>query len=145
MPSRLKFRIGPVMHVQPCWQTCPFAGTDPAAKRPVAFTQPLMQAVQRLAHALPRQRVHVIGLGLLEKLGDVGSRDGVVLEARFETLQPECCQHQQPRDERREQPRHKAEVNTAKVSAGSRIVTGPHRSSPRGVRAAAYAGIRDRG
>ena len=62
-----------MMDVQPCWQTCPFAGTDPAVKRPVAFTQPLMQAVQRLAHALPRQRVHVIGLGLLEKLGDVGS------------------------------------------------------------------------
>src|SRR6202022_3154215 len=66
---------------------------------------------------------------------------GVVVEAGFEPLQPECCQHQQPRNKRREQPRHKGEVNTAKVSAGSRIVTGPHRSSLRRVRPAAYAGI----
>ncbi len=97
------------MHVQPCWQTCHFTGTDPAVERPVPFTQPLMQAVKRSAHALPRQRVHVIGLGLLEKLGHIRSRDGVVLEARFETLQPECCQHQQPRNKRHEQPRHKGE------------------------------------
>jgi endonuclease III len=118
------------MHVQPCWQTCRITGPDSAVQRPIPLTQPLMQAVQRSAHALPRKRVHVIGLGLLEKLGDIRGRDYVVLEARFEPLQPECCQHQQPRNKSSEQPSHKGEVNTAKVSAGSRNVTGPHRSTP---------------
>ena len=61
---------------------------------------------------------------------------------RFEPLQPECCQHQQPRNKRSEQPRHKGEVNTPKVSAGSRIVTGPTLPT---VRPSQYAGIRDRG
>lgn len=89
-----------------------------------------MQAVERAAHAFPRQRVDVISLGLVEKLGYVGSGDGFVFEIRFESLQPECCQHQQRRDKRSEQPRHKGEVNTAKVSAGSRNVTGPHRYPP---------------
>src|SRR5258708_9881356 len=130
MPSRLKFSIGPVMHVQPCWQTCRITGPDSAVQRPIPLTQPLMQAAQRSAHAPPRQRVPVMGLGMLEKLGHIRGRDGVVLEARFEPLQPECCQHQQPRNKSSEQPRHKGEVNTAKVSAGSRNVTGPHRSAP---------------
>ena len=126
-----------MMHVQPCWQTCHINGSGSAVKRPIPFAQPLMQAVQRPAHALPRQRVHVIGLGLIKKLGHIRCRDGVVVEALFEPLQPECCQHQQPRNKRSEQPRHKGEVNTAKVSAGSRIVTGPHRSTPERVGPAA--------
>jgi len=133
------------MHVQPCWQTCHLTDAISAVERPIPFAQPLMQAVQRSAHALPRQRVHVIGFGLVEKLGHIRGRDGVVVEARFEPLQPECRQHQQPRDKRSEQPRHKGEVNTAKISVGSRIVTGPHRSTPGGVGPAAYAVIRDRG
>ncbi len=66
----------------------------------------------------------------MKKLGDVRGRDGVGVEARFQPLQPECRQHQQRWDERCEQPRHKGEVNTAKVSAGLRIVTGPHASAP---------------
>ena len=134
-----------MMHVWPCWQTCRITRTGSALKRPILFAQPLMQAAQRSTHALSRQRVHVMAVGLLEKLGHIGGRDGVVVEARFELLQPECCQHQQPRNKRCEQPRHKGEVNTAKVSAGSRIVTGPHRSAPGRVVPAAYAGIRDRG
>src|SRR6476469_8649722 len=125
MSSRLKFRIRPVMHVQPIWQTCRITGSGSGVKRPLPFAQPLMQAVQCAAHAFSRQRVHVIGLGLVQKLGYVGGGDGVVFEAGFKPLQPECCQHQQRRNERSEQPRHKGEVNTPKVSAGSRIVTGP--------------------
>jgi hypothetical protein len=118
-----------VMHVQPIWQTCHVAGHRSAVKRPITFAQSLMQAVQSAAHAFSRQRVHVIGFGLVEKFGYVGGRDGVFVEARFEPLQPECCQHQQRRNKRSEQPRHKGEVNTAKVSAGSRIVTGPLQES----------------
>ncbi len=117
------------MRVQPIWQTGHVTGGGSGVKPPIPFAQPLMQAVQRGAHAFSRQRVHVVGLGLVEKLGYIGGRDGVVGEARFEALQPECCQHQQRRNKRSEQPRHKGEVNTAKVSAGSRNVTGPHRSA----------------
>jgi len=122
-----------VMHDQPIRQTCHITGRDWSVKQPLAFAQPLMQAVQRAAHAFSRQRVDVIGLGLIQKLGYIGGREGVVIEARFKPLQPECCQHQQRRNKRSEQPRHKGEVNTAKVSAGSRIVTGPHRSASGGV------------
>jgi hypothetical protein len=134
-----------VMHDQPIWQTCRIMGRGWRVKQPLAFAQPLMQTVQGAAYALSRQRVHVIGLGLVEKLGYIGGRDGGVIEARFEPLQPECCQHQQRRNKRSEQPRHKGEVNTAKVSAGSRIVTGRHRSAPATVTPPQYAGIRDRG
>jgi hypothetical protein len=38
-------------------------------------------------------------------------------------LKPEGCEHQQPRDECNDQPGHKQQVNTAKVSTGSRIST----------------------
>ena len=118
------------MHDQPVWQTCHIRGRGSGGQRPILFAQALMQAVQRAAHAFSRQRVDVNGFGLIEELGDIGSRDGVVFEARFQSLQPECCQHQQRRNKRSEQPRHKGEVNTAKVSAGSRNVTGPHRYLP---------------
>ena len=49
----------------------------------------------------------VVGLGLLQELGHIRRRDGVAAQARFESLEPECCQHQQPRNERNEQPGHK--------------------------------------
>jgi hypothetical protein len=118
-----------VMHDQAIWQTRHLTDSCSGVQRPIPFAQSLMQAIQCGAHAFSRQRVHVIGFGLVEEFGYVGSRDGVVLEARFEPLQPECCQHQQRRNKRSEQPRHKGEVNTAKVSAGSRIVTGPLQES----------------
>jgi hypothetical protein len=38
-------------------------------------------------------------------------------------LKPESCKHQQPGGECNEQPGHKQLVNTAKVSAGSRMST----------------------
>ena len=59
------------MHVRPCWQTCRFTDAGSVVKRPIPFAQTLMQDIQRTGHALARQRVHVIGLGLLEKLGHV--------------------------------------------------------------------------
>ena len=118
-----------MMHHQAIWQTCPPADSSWSVQQPIPFAQPLMQAIQCGAHAFSRQRVHVIGFCLVEEFGDIGSRDGVVLEARFEPLQPECCQHQQRWNKRSEQPRHKGEVNTAKVSAGSRIVHGPLQES----------------
>lgn len=82
-----------------------------------------VQTVQRLGQALAGQRAHVDGFGVLEKFRDVVRGDRVVGQARFQPSQPERCQHQQPRDECHEQPRHKELVNTAKISAGSRIST----------------------
>ena len=75
-----------MMYVQPSWQTCHITGTGSAVKRTIPFAQPLVQAVQRRTHAFPRQRVHVTGLSLLEKLGNIRGRDGVVVEAGFEPL-----------------------------------------------------------
>ena len=67
-----------------------------ASSDALPFAQPLMQAVQCAAHAVSRQRVHVIGLGLVEKLGYVGGRDGVVVEARFESLSPKVANISNP-------------------------------------------------
>lgn len=88
--------------------------------------EPPMHPVQRLGHTLPGQRADIIGLCLFQEFGHVGGRDGIAVETRFEPVETEGGQHQQPRDEHDEQPRHKQVVNTAKVSVGSRIVTGPH-------------------
>ena len=134
-----------MMHDLPIWQTCHLPVFGRSRQRPIPFAQSLMQVVQCAAHTFPGQRIDVVSLGLIEKLGDVGGRDSVMIEAGFEPLQPECRQHQQRRNKRCEQPRHKGEVNTAKVSAGSRIVTGPNRSALGRVGPAQYAGIRDRG
>jgi len=68
--------------------------------------------------------LRAVRLGLFEDRRDVVFGDGVGVQAGLQTVQPERCQHEQPRDERDEQPSHKAEVNTPKVSAGSRIATG---------------------
>ena len=64
------------MRVQPIRQTCRVAGRWSAVKRPITFAQSLMQAGQSAAHAFSRQRVHVIGFGLVEKVGYVGGRHG---------------------------------------------------------------------
>ena len=84
---------------------------------------PAVQALQSLGHSFPGQCAHVNRLGLLEKLRDIACRNRVLYQARFQPSKPESRQHQQPRDECNEQPRHKWQVNTAKVSAGSRIST----------------------
>lgn len=87
---------------------------------------PLAHTVQRPAHPVPRQPVDVGRFGPLKEFRHVGGRHRIGVEARLEPLQPERRRHQQPRNQANEQPRHNAEVNTPKVSAGSRIVTGPH-------------------
>ena len=66
---------------------------------------------------------HITRLGLLKKFRDIPCCKGVVFQAGFQPLKPESRQHQQPRDECNQQPGHKQLVNTAKVSAGSRIST----------------------
>ena len=75
--------------------------------------QPLVHAVHGAAHAVSRKCVDVVSLGLFEKLGHVRRRHGVAVKARFESFEAEGYQHQQPRNEPHEQPRHKEEVNTA--------------------------------
>ena len=117
-----------MMDMHPGWQTWRSNRRnrrDSAVGCRLPLVQTLIQTVQRTAHPVARERVDVGGLGLLEELGHIGRRDRVAVQARFDSLEPEGCQHEQPGDERYQQPRHKAEVNTAKISAGSRIVTGP--------------------
>ena len=71
--------------------------------------------VPRLAQGKRAQRASVMGrkrhsrrvcLRLLQDLGDVGLGHGALVEAGLETVQSEGRQHQQPGDERDEQPRH---------------------------------------
>ncbi|MDT5238159.1 MAG: hypothetical protein QOD97_357 [Mycobacterium sp.] len=54
----------------------------------------------------PRRRPRAVCLGLLQNRRHVLGRDRVDAEARFESVQPEGCQHQQHWDEYDEQPRH---------------------------------------
>ena len=128
MPGRLKFRIRAPVHIKWTWQIRPVIDGDMGLgnlRRKIALVLSAMHAVQRLRHAVSGQRTDIIGLRLLQKLGDIGGRDGVATKARFEAFQPEGGKHQQPWNEGHEQPRHKQVVNTPKVSLGSRIVTGP--------------------
>lgn len=126
MPGLLKLGIGilmdPVMDVLACRQTTGGNLLAEFIRRGTLLVQPSAKAVHGAVHPVPRKRVDIAGLGLVEKPGDVGRGDGVPAQARLDALEPEGRQHQQPRNQRNEQPRHKAEVNTAKVSAGSRIV-----------------------
>ena len=122
MPGLLKFSIGQLGEVRSRWQTWSRPVVDDSANRGILLVEPAKQTAQRTVHPVASQSVDVTGLGLIEKLGHVGGRDDLALEARLQALETEGRQHEQPRDERNEQPRHKAEVNTAKVSAGSQNV-----------------------
>lgn len=141
MPGLVKFSIRQVMDVLARRQTRNRDVFDQSAGGGITLVQASVQGVQGTVHAVPGEPVHVGGLGLLEKLGDVACGDGVPGQGRFEALQTEGRQHQQPRDQRYEQPRHKGEVNTAKVSAGSRKVVVKVRSNPRRVGPSQYAGL----
>ena len=55
-----------------------------------------------------RRGFGAVRLGLFEDRRDVRGGDGVAVEACFQAVEPEGCQHQQPRDERNEQPGHMA-------------------------------------
>lgn len=128
MPGLLKLGIGilldSVMDVPACRQTRCGNGFDKLAHCRTLGIQPSAKAVHGAVHPVPRKRVDIAGLGVVEKPGDVGRGDRVPAQTRLDALETEGRQHQQPRNQRNEQPRHKAEVNTAKVSAGSRIVVG---------------------
>lgn len=82
-----------------------------------------VQAGQRRRHAFSGQLAHIHGLGLLEEFRDIARGHGVAVQSCFEPTKPGRHQHQQPGDKRHERPQHKLQVNTAKVSAGSRIST----------------------
>lgn len=69
----------------------------------------------------------------LQVLGDLAGGGLFVVQGALKTLQSECREHQQPRDACRYQPGHKGKVNTGKVSARSRIVTGVVRAPNCGV------------
>jgi hypothetical protein len=123
MPSRLKFSIYSATDVYTRRQTCGVCARRSAVvRRPPV--QPLVHAVHGAAHTVSRKCVHIVGLGLFEKFGHIRRRHRVAIQARFESFETKGCQHQQPRNEGYEQPRHNAEVNTAKVSAGLRNATG---------------------
>ena len=77
-----------------------------------------VHVIEGLRQPRLRQRAHVGGLSLREKLRDVVGTDGDTGQARFEPAQPERRQHQKRRDQRHQQQRHKLKVNTAKISAG---------------------------
>ena len=62
------------------------------------------EAVQCLRHAVTGECPHVAGLGLRQKLGHLRGPDGAPAQGAFEAFQPEGRQHQQPRDERDEEP-----------------------------------------
>ena len=128
MPRRLKFRIRTVVCIKRRWQIRPLVNGDVGPGHLVgriAFLKPTVHTVQCFRHTLYRQRTDLVGLCLPQKLVYIGCRDSVPLEAGLEALETEGRQHQQPRNEGHEQPRHKEVVNTPKVSVGSRIVPGP--------------------
>lgn len=82
-----------------------------------------MHMVEGLRHPCLRQCAHVSSLSLFEEHRDIGRRDGVAGQPRFQPAQPIGHQHQHRRGQAREQPRHKGQVNTPNVSAGLRIST----------------------
>lgn len=103
--GRSKFRIRFVVNEHARRQTPSRIG-DGAI--PVHVVIPVIEQFVGLDFAGSRGRFRAVCLGLFETRGDVRWRDGVVVEAGFQAVEPEGCQHQQPRDERYEQPRHMA-------------------------------------
>lgn len=114
MPSRRQGSLGDVG---------PRGGGDPFQGGVDPLRAATVQTVQRFSHPAADQGAHIVGLGLFEEFRDVGRGDRVVVEAGFDPFQADGGQHQQPWDEGHEQPRHKVQVNTGKVSVGSRIST----------------------
>ena len=102
LSSRLKLRIRSMMYVHARRQTR--CGLGERALISPWLTQ--RECVQRTSVVECKWLARRVCLGLFEYLGDVGRRHGAVVEAGFETVESEGCQHQQPGDERDEQPRH---------------------------------------
>ena len=103
--SRLKFGIRDVVHEYARGQT-PSRFGDEAIWIHVVIS--VVEQFVTLDFSRSRRGFRAVCLRLFEKRGDVSRRDGVVVEADFQAVEPERCQHQQPRDERYEQPRHMA-------------------------------------
>ncbi len=82
-----------------------------------------------------------VGLGMLEVLRHIVGRHRLAPQRGFDALQSDGRHHQQPGGQHDEQPRHKGEVNTPNISAGSRIVDGKYRFATRPVGPAQYAGL----
>lgn len=93
------------------------------------FRAAAMHEVQSLRHTCSGQGAHVGGFSLFEELRDIRLRDGVADQPGFQPTQPEGREHQQCRNEGHEQPRHKGQVNTPKVSARLRITYAVERDS----------------
>jgi hypothetical protein len=105
VPSRLKFRIGSVVNEDARRQTSRRL-VDDACRIPDVIV--VVEQFVGLYFAGSRRGFGAVRPCLFEKRVDVGRRDGVVVETAFQAVEPEGCQHQQPRDERNEQPGHMA-------------------------------------
>lgn len=117
--SRPKLWIGPGTLMLLCRQTGPH-GTQRRREERVRAMFPAgwcvqrgtdsslspapVQVVERLRHPLPDQGAHLLGAGLVEKLRHVSRGDGITCQTLFEALESERCQHQQCRNEGRQQP-----------------------------------------
>lgn len=126
MSSRLKLRILRFVPAHPGRQTGFVVEGGQAREREEGVRMGVVLA------SGPRRRPHHGGMGGSIRLGRTLRYQIVDLiglgpeaKARFESLQTEGRQHQQPRDHGSDHPGHKGEVNTRNVSARSRIVTGP--------------------
>lgn len=67
--------------VQLRWQTWRRCGHRRPVERGLTRVHALPHVVQSMAHTVPRQRVDVDGLGLLQKLGDIAGGNRVALQA----------------------------------------------------------------
>jgi hypothetical protein len=104
--SRLKFRIGFMVDEYPSGLTTCRIAED--ALREVVEVPHLVEQRIALFSSGARGRLGAIRPRLFDERGDVRGRDGVRGQSRLDAVEPEGCQHEQPRDERYEQPRHTA-------------------------------------
>ena len=115
MRSRLKLRIRPLDGQDARRQTAVSSlAVSAMLRRRAVPVQALVQAVQ--ARLMPSRASVLTSSASACSRNLATSRRGhrVAVQARFQSLEPESCQHQQPRDQRHEQPGHKGEVNTAR-------------------------------
>ena len=71
MAGLLKLRIGGVLEVLTRGQTRGLVVDGEPARRRIPLVEPAVQAVQGVVDAVACERVHIAGLGLVEKRGDV--------------------------------------------------------------------------
>lgn len=103
--SRLKFRIGCVVDQYPGGQT-PGGVADDAL--PVVVGVTVVEQRIRLFDGTAGRWFGAVRLRLFDGRGDIRRGDRVEGQTRLDAVEPEGCQHEQPRDERHEQPGHMA-------------------------------------